>query len=96
MSKNKFNTPFKELYPTFQDYQKHEASARLGTKEMYFMEAYNSSIDLLTLKDYEIKMYKLEKEVKKAKENQERLKNCIAGIVEDPIYKMYYNHLYNC
>jgi hypothetical protein len=94
--KNKLNTRFKELYPTFQDYQKYEASARLGNKEMYFIESYNQHVDLLKLSEYEIKLYELEDVVKKALDNREYLKMCIAGIIEDPIYKMYYNHLYNC
>ena len=95
MNKNKFNTPFKELYPTFQDYQKHEAELRLGNEELYFIECYNQHIDLLKLSNEQIKLYKLEDAVKKALENREYLKKCIVGEVEDPLYKMYYNHLSN-
>lgn len=92
-TKNKFNTPFMELYPTFQDYQRHEAQQRLDMPELYYMNAYYKHVDLLAMSDGDIAMHHLEEEKQKALDNRAYLKKCIDGEVVDLIYLAYYNQL---
>lgn len=90
MNKNKFNTPFIELYPTFQDYQRHEAEtmlSMLGT--CYDVNGFKRNLDDPAI----VRMYGLQNEKRKLEEHRAHLRAYISEEQENPIYRAYYDYL---
>jgi hypothetical protein len=88
--KNKHNTSFGELYPTFQDYQKHEAEAMLSLLGIFTdSDGFKHNLDNPSI----VRTYHLEKQKKELDEHRKELQSYINGEKECRVYRMAYDYL---